>query len=277
MTPCVLALDFTALRDIRSLPPFHGARWAAVMRHACRTAGVDIETCLWGICPVRQGTRPILRGETVSLRLLLAPDTADAWAALVRALRTGTDGEGEFQPGRTLRLARASCALTGGPMTTDDELPPPLNAGLVDEQVRSLMRTFAWRLVFEAPLRLPRPEGTRYAGRRFCDPTFFAREPNALAHLLAKIRLLPLWRPQELPFRIRHSSLQWSDMRYNRERCVTLGGVIGWLDMEGRPDKASALRLALGQYTGAGKNPRFGLGYFRLLTALPLPHAHDEG
>ena len=54
------------------------------------------------------------------------------------------------------------------------------------------------------------------------------------------------------------------DMRYSREWQIALGVVVGEMRFGVPPDGTVAERLVRGQYLGAGRNARFGLGYWRI-------------
>jgi len=47
-------------------------------------------------------------------------------------------------------------------------------------------------------------------------------------------------------------------------RPALLGGLVGVLRLEGPVSPEAALAITAGQYLGAGKNPRFGLGMYRI-------------
>lgn len=263
----ILDLHFAALKDIRSLPAFHGARWSAVLRLAARSAGVDLETAVRGLYPLRQGTRPIFRGELLGLRLLVPAHMPEAWSPLIFALHRGIAGKGEFIPGQTLSLESVACGLSGrrldisGPYAVS-----PLHIVHLSPLAADLSRRRVWRMEFETPLRLPRPEGEKRKGHRYCDADFFTTCPTALGHLVTHIRCCPLClQPDSVLPQITSIELKWQDMRYSEHRQIALGGVTGALMLEGAFSKDLALCLAWGTITGTGKNPRFGLGYYRLM------------
>lgn len=261
----VIELDFEVLRPIRSLPPFHGARWSALMRYATHEAGVDMEGTLLGLRPWHHGTCPMSEGEVLGLRVLLASDSLKSWPGLINVLHYSRCGEGEFHLGRSLRLYRARCGLTGQIVEDDLGALTPLNTAHVFPQARALSQADTWSMRFGAPLRLSRPGGGKEAGHRYCDQHYFESDPGASARLIEKIRHVETGTLITKPVpRIVKSNLKWQDMRYNAQRGIALGGATGELVMNGAPDEATALRLALGQYTGIGKNARFGLGYYTL-------------
>ena len=267
MDLCVLNLDFMALQPIRSLPRFHGARWSAVFRLACRAAGVDIEQAVHGLLPLRQGIKPVLVGEIMTVRLLVPRHGLHWCPALIAVLRAGFAGSGEFRLGRNLRLDGMRCALSGQmvdetSLVSLDTLDMDHVRGVIDA-----LRTAArWTLHLRTPLRLPRPEGMRQQGHHYCDPSFFAAHPReALIQLIAKIRGTGIVSVENgaCP-RLLEADLEWEDMRYSKVRSMALGGVTGALILSGAPCSGLAERFALGEFTGAGKNPRFGLGYYVL-------------
>ncbi len=58
---------------------------------------------------------------------------------------------------------------------------------------------------------------------------------------------------------------EWADVRYSKTRQIPLGGIVGDIKYEGKlPSYELALRLVAGQYTGLGRNQRFGLGFYKI-------------
>lgn len=248
---------FRAVRDIRSLPPYHGARWSAWFRFACKHAGLEADSCFHGLLPLRNGQRPILRGEELTVRLLLDLGACKALPVLFASLAE-MEPCGEFSCASLKAYSYKVMAL--------DEV-----AGI--EDVAELCNCEKWQIHFDTPLRLPlpNPHKRRDPGPgMFCQADFFspANSGQALSHLLGRVRFYPDkegTKPQ-IPAgtRIVHSSLIWEDMRYNSQRGIALGGLTGFLECCGQPDRELARRLVWGQYAGAGKNARFGLGYWRI-------------
>lgn len=68
---CTADLIFTAKREIKSLPPYHGARFSAFLRYACKKTGIKLDDCAYAIHPFRCGIRHVHVGEHLMLRLLL--------------------------------------------------------------------------------------------------------------------------------------------------------------------------------------------------------------
>lgn len=86
---------FRAVREIRSLPPYHGERWSAWFRFACRHAGLEAETVFLGLYPLRNGQDPILKGEELTVRLVLDLDGCKTLPALLASLAE-MEARGEF-------------------------------------------------------------------------------------------------------------------------------------------------------------------------------------
>lgn len=261
-----LDMRFEARRPIRSLPPFHGARWSAWLRFACAHAGLCMENMIPALLPLRNGTSPIMPGECLTLRLLVAAQNLPVLPRLVQVM-LDMPPQGEFS-GRSLQFAGFRDGIDGSPFPAGESGPQsllPMSAERLAQRIDAVRRGECRRLSFATPLRLTLPAGEKRAAdgvRRFCDANFFRRD-GALAHLLGHVRLLPpLVCGTDL--RVENMRLHWEDMRYNRERGVALGGLVGELDITGRPDAETAQRLVLGEYLGAGKNGRFGLGFWRL-------------
>lgn len=283
VTPHLADVVFIALRAIRSLPPRHGARWIAWLRFACRHAGLRADDLLLGILPFRGGLRPIGAGEDLTLRLILSPAGAAALPDLLDALES-LPPEGEFSSA-TLRPVLVCDPVRGIPLdVAGGALPAPFDAAVVREEAALLRTLDRWRIRLVTPLRLPLPAGEKTRRgpdrERFCPPEFFAAHPAALDRLLSRVRPFPGMPPRgDAPaagLRILSADTAWEDMRYSARRGVALGGVVGEISCAGTPDADAALLLAAGRLLGAGKNARFGMGFWRIpeLDAagrIPLP------
>lgn len=281
--PRLADVVFLALRPIRSLPPRHGARWIAWLRFACRHAGLPADDLILGILPFRAGRIPIDAGENLILRLILSDAGAAALPDLLDALES-LPPEGEFSSA-TLRPVLVRDPVRGIPLDVAAGAPPiPFDASAVREEAAVLQALDRWRIRLVAPLRLPLPAGEKSRRgpdrERFCRPEFFADHPAALARLLSRVRPFPGMPPQgEAPaagLRILAAGTAWEDMRYSAQRGIALGGVTGEIACAGAPDADSALLLAAGQHLGAGKNARFGMGFWRIpeldaVRRIPLP------
>ena len=255
---------FTALKCVKSLPPRHGARWSAFIRNVCHTAELHPDLFFAGLVPLQHSQTPIMPGSVHLVRLLLTPEGAVALPVFFDAFsRTPVQGvfssvtfglSGFLDPFRQIR---------SGPSVL------PFDMDLLQEEISLLRQCDHWSLAFDVPLRLPKPPTTRGPSHsereRYCDPAFFAALPtNLLLHLLIRLRFLPVPPLDFLPPTPVESRLTWEDMRYNSGRCISLGGVTGYILFSGAPDAKLAPLLVAGQYVGLGKNPRFGLGFYRI-------------
>lgn len=269
-TPDLYLVDaaFLARRTIRSLPEFHGARWSAWLRHACRQCGLALDDMLMGILPLRSGQTPIRAGEVILLRMVVGePGRLGALGAAM----ANTACRGEFSP-QAFELCFWRETLSGRRHPPD--VAPCGLAPLTLEQVRAQAERLAslnsFTLDLHTPLRLKLPQGLRQRGpevESYCQQDFFS-SGRALEYLAAKVRF---WEFAEAASLLEDacltcaaSNLAWCDLRYNQERRVALGGLTGRLACAGRIGLPVAERLALGQYLGAGKNPLFGLGYWNI-------------
>ncbi len=259
-------MQFEARQVIKSLPPFHGARWSAWLRFACFQAALRMEDIVYALLPLRHGTARITPGECLMLRLLVPPNALPVLPRMVRAMLE-MPPRGEFC-GRSLHFVGFREGIDGTPLITSELTPQtvlPLTAARLADRIVVAQQWERWSVRFSAPLRLTLPAGEKKGAdgvRRFCDARFF-RQDGALSHMLQHVRLLaPAVCGTDI--RLQDVRLRWEDMRYNRERTVALGGVIGEICAAGHPDAETARRLVLGEYLGAGKNGRFGLGFWRL-------------
>lgn len=257
---------FRATRPIRSLPAFHGARWSAWLRFACGGANFRLNEIVLGLLPLRNGQQPIRMDETLALRLVLGGNGPDSLPALGRALGS-TGVRGEFSR-ESMRLLCWKDAVGGAVFEPGGPVFPlrPLSPETVGGEIRALRRLGSFTLRLSGPLRLKLPPGAARSGREigmYCPAGFFSGR-DAMAHLLAGIRLLGPERVVEDCPEVEWSRLAWEEMRYSRRRGIALGGVAGGIGCAGCPGDVAARRLVLGQYLGAGKNPLFGLGYWRI-------------
>lgn len=257
---------FTARHEIKSLPACHGARWSAWLRFACARLALRLENIVYALLPLRRGVSFILPGEELGLRLIVPHAALSLLPRIVEAMME-MPPQGEFSC-RSLHFTAFREGVGGQPCALSElaaSSVAPLTAERLAERVLFLQDCQSWSLNLFTPLRLTLPAGRKKGGdgvRRFCDPLFFQQE-TALPHLLSHVRLLPPVMCGQ-GMRLRAVSLHWEDMRYSRDRRMALGGVVGKIHVAGRPDAETARRLVLGEYLGAGKNGRFGLGFWRI-------------
>lgn len=258
---------FRAKRGIKSLPPLHGARWSAWLRFACKNIGIALDAAVLGLLPLRNGQNPIAEGEIVALRLITDGNGLASLRPLMSAMAS-VSPRGEFSS-HTLEFLFWKDVVGQQNFARDAPLeesePVPLAIGSFGGEIEKLMGLNAFTLVFNTPLRLKLPPGSERKGgerMRFCQSDFFA-DGGAINYLCEKIRFLnPVGCPGTLKL-VGHN-LRWYDMRYNESRHIALGGLMGKIACSGALDRETATRLVLGQYLGAGKNPLFGLGYWRI-------------
>lgn len=265
----ILEAVFQAKRTIRSLPQWHGARWSAWFRFACKIIGRPLQDILLGLVPLRNGNRPVLQDEIIALRILLGDRGLPYLEALGRSLLT-LDSHGEFSRA-TLELLFWRDVLSEkayAPLHSPSQ-PEPLTSAAFSAEILLLQNLDSWRLDFFVPLRLKLPAWEKRQGREvnaFCAAEFF-NSHKAAAYLASKIRFIEDCPPLDnsaaslLP---ETCDLAWKDMRYSESRQIALGGVAGHLSFRSPPNQELATRLVLGQYLGAGKNPLFGLGYWQI-------------
>lgn len=286
MEPVVLVdCLFQVSHDIRSLPPFHGARWNAWIRFGCERAHVRAEDLVRAIFPFRSGQEHLKKGEILALRLAIDAAGLDLLPRLVVGMRN-TGAEGKFCP-QNLEFVCLVDPIRRKPLADGAPVEKVLSVVRRDDfatEIALCQKCTRLRLDFLSPLRLTLPAGQKNvhmsARERLCDAEWFASFQDALGHLLGKVRFLPSQAPAS-GAHIVESSLRWQEVRYNAERCVAVGGILGTLRIEGELDEDSAARLVLGQYFGAGKSGRFGLGFWRIreleaVRTLALPDVQNE-
>ncbi len=266
---------FYAQCTIRSLPLYHGARWSALLRHVYRNANLVPETMFVGLLPMRYGQKTIQKGENYAVRVLLT----DAGMQNIEIFTTAfanTLTQGEFSSA-SFSLYGYKDPVNPQPIYTLTGAPPipPLHTDRMQSCITQLTQQPTWSLHFHTPLRLTKPPFTKHskdsAKKRFCKADFFAptdniHTQNALEHLLVKIRYakdIPPYTAITLPT-LQDSTLSWKDMRYNAQRSIALGGLVGTITFIGAPSPEVATHLVYGQYVGIGKNARFGLGYYTI-------------
>lgn len=174
---------------------------------------------------------------------------------------------GEFSA-FSLALVRARDAVSGLTIweqgTATGIAPIPFTWQTVLAEIEALQGLAEWSIQLCGPLRLPLPPGHGHRGRgadKYAAPEDLLAA-GGLDNLLARIRFQepgPLTPLEAQPVT---ADLRWEDMRYNAERRIALGGVTGTVRWRARLEFAQARRLVLGQYFGAGKNARFGLGFW---------------
>ena len=267
------SLIFRVKKPVFSLPYWHGGRWHAWFREACKMIGLKFDDLALAIQPLRFGQASLKPDEEIAVRMILP---ADQWNNLLKfadILRTArTDG---LFSATSLGIVKI-VDLANGRILWQDDRPCGIGPRLFSEnalaaQVSRLRALNRFSLVFDGPLRLPAPRGFKNRQDekyKYCQPAHF-NEPGLTAHLLRRVRFLEEENGGEDNFDdfapdLDASRLFWYDMRYNPVRQMALGGICGRIVMAGKPGEAGARRLVLGQYFGVGKNGRFGFGFWRI-------------
>lgn len=222
--------------------------------------------------PGRHGTAPIRMHDEIPVRLLLHEGAFFLHPFLSSLSRCR--GEGEFTC-LSLALVEARDAMSGNLLHADGRIVKNTPIQFFEEalhgDMEKLLELREWTMQFSAPLRLTLPSGhpnkTRGDGKYAAPEDLLA--PGGLDNLLKRVRFLtptPL-----LPLRAEptHSTLSHENMRYNATRQMALGGIVGTVRWQARPNFDQARAIVLGQYFGAGKNPLFGLGFWHIPELAP--------
>lgn len=259
---------FQAKKFIRSLPHLHAARWGAWLRFACSGLGMRLNDILYGLLPLRNGQNPVTPGEQISLRLITCESGVRHLARLAQSMRAIQ--RGEFSP-ESFDLLFWKDAIGGGNFSPECSLDvtclAPFGGEALAKEIAMLETQKSWTLAFHVPLRFKLPPAAGQRGKgvtQFCPPTFFA-DGRSLRYLFGHIRHLEDCDASMLSVvNVLESRLAWVDMRYNEFRQIALGGVMGHMKCGGAMNRETAQRCVFGQYLGVGKNPLFGLGYWRI-------------
>ena len=262
----LLALEFAVLAPIRGLPHFPGPHWSALFRNLFHTLEAKLKAVnptVW-VQPVETGILEYEAGDRLSLGLVVPAAAVPALEEVLGCFNRLAAGRGHFQPGVTLRLENVTSRFDGRPWWGAGAAL--LSREMVAAEVKELCVCDRFTLLTLSPLRIPRPPGRKESGHRYCDADFFLRgnDDEVCRRLLEKVRGLafdtfPM--PADGTLKVSGGALNWLDVAYAGK---TMGGVVGALEISGRPGPAEALYLVLGQYLGVGKNAAFGLGFYRI-------------
>ncbi|HOF05358.1 MAG TPA: CRISPR-associated endonuclease Cas1 [Syntrophales bacterium] len=298
---CLLELRFRCLAPISGLGHFHGPQWSALFRHLLHPFLGGRTMTAAGICiqPFETGMLAYSPEDPIHVCLTFPADILPQIVKLLAAFNEQAGQNGPLAPGRTIRLEEIYCRVgkrVCDPASLRRDVTPLSEEHLTGE-IETLRSLGGFHLVLPVPLRLTRPPTMKTAGHRYADEDFFlgdqAGAAAAMDHLLVGIRIAAGDASRQADFVKRHLSydadqlallpatgpstplssgltvaggaLIWVDVPYlNVQEAVskTLGGVCGRLRIAGNPDPAAARLLVIGQYTGVGKNPAFGLGYY---------------
>jgi CRISPR-associated endonuclease Cas1 len=273
-----LELRFKALMPIGGLPHFHGPQWAGLLKNILNGSLQGESTAEAGVTvhPVETGILAYGSGDAIHVGLSFPEEYAPAVFGCLRNFESHSVPDGHFMPGKTLALDSISCRVSGAAWDPTDDgqaAAQPLSQSVLQAEVEALAELDRFSLCFYTPLRLTRPAGKKSGGHRYADEHFFFSShmaADSVTHLLKGMRLDENYDGMPSGLRIAGGALMWLDVTYGRGVLKTIGGVVGRLEIEGRPRPEAAARLIAGQYLGAGKNAAFGFGFFRIPQVEPF-------
>ena len=257
---------FQVTQEIKSLPPFHGARWNGFFRNICKNTNIAIEQAILGIIPFRSGQKTIKENQLVTVRLLATEYFLENLQNIVHNFEL-IEFSGDFNPKnhKIYKILDGISKIDNTILEKNYLQFLPFNIYHVEDEINYLLQIDEWHIQFYCPLRLKNihSDQSLESNTTFCFPSFFEQYPYSSSHLLEKIRFCANILPDQY-FYIQNSNLHWQDLRYNSDRKIALGGLVGWIKCLGQITQDTAKLLVLGQYFGSGKNPRFGFGWWRI-------------
>jgi len=226
--------------------------------------GMDMASAGIALQSVESGALNYNGDDTIILGVSFPHTLRSVISAWLKAFNDTAFGEGHFMPGTNIILESAICRISGH---TEPESWAILEEHHLEEELKKLKVLDEFTIQFITPLRLPRPEGEAIPHHRFCDADYFEEKtPHGLKkpieHLIRRIRNLELYRGGEIESEATYTNLHWIDVSYGKRERKTIGGVVGKVRFTGRLNEEAAKYLVAGQYTGIGKNPAFGFGYY---------------
>lgn len=272
---CLLELRFRALTDIGGLSHFHGAQWSALFRYLLKDSlhGQSLKDASICVQPYETGVLEYHKGDPVHLCLTFPFDLLSLIGDVLLKFNELPDYGGLLAPRRTIVLEQIFCRIRRKECATINTTNQVgiLNEDILTAEIETLTALGVFHLVLPVPLRLKRPEGMKISGHKFADEDYFLGNPAAsdqsMDHFTANIRSLGSGTALPTGLSVAGGSLLWMDLPYLNVGdgiTKTIGGVCGCLRIRGNPSPETALRLVAGQYTGVGKNPVFGLGFYRI-------------
>ena len=257
---------FQVQEDIRSLPPFHGARWNGFFRNLCNYMHISIEKAILGIIPFRYQQRTIKKDELIKVRILATEYFLENLAEIINKFDF-IEFAGDFNP-QNHNIYCIVDGITNKYINTSAEIKPQFlhfASIYLENEIMCLLEKNAWTIRFYSPLRLKseKNDAIYKAEQTFCSKSFFQQYDYAATHLLKSIRFCSDTY-SDVYFSITGNSLHWEDLRYSCKRQIILGGLIGSLKCQGELTRKTAELLVIGQYLGCGKNPRFGFGWWKI-------------
>lgn len=228
------------------------------------------------IQPVECGITEYMRDDVIALGLTFPREQTSVIERLLVVLRDGFQSSGHFAPGKTIRLERAACRITGKEWTPDP--PAALSFECIAEEIKHLSTLDRFSILFTTPLRLGRPD--KKPGHTYCDEDFFRQgQTGQIAHFTSRIPTQNGdFSSAESP-RVVQSALLWQEVTWGKGVKKTKGGVVGTVSAAGSLSTGMASLLVLGQYTGVGLLRAFGFGSYLIpeldgaRTIIPLRRA----
>lgn len=272
---CLLELRFRAVAPIGGLSYFHGAKWSALFRYLLKDGlrGQSLKDADIWVQPYETGVLDYHQGDPLHLCLTFPAALLPVISDVLLKFNEAPDYGGLLAPGRSIVLDQIFCRIR---RTICNPQNLATEAGILDRdiltaEIETLTALGSFHLVLPVPLRLKRPEGTKTLGHTFADEDYFLGNPVAsagvMAHFVVNIRGVASAPPQPTELTVSGGALLWMDVPYlnvGEAFTKTIGGVCGCLRLRGKPSPETAARLVIGQYTGVGKNPVFGLGFYRM-------------
>ena len=302
----LLRLEFRAKQRIKELPFYQGPLWNALFRDLIRTyASIEIPLAELGfsVQPVETGRVTFRKGEAVHLGISFPEQYVEPILSMLTSFNRIPEAGGRFAPA-TLALHRITCRVSGNSLSIIDTsidgnvevenrarhgaqrvlekretvLHPTgkkqletlsYNTEHLKREASLLKGRERFQVLFHAPLRLKSPpvykkeSGNRFVGQDF----FFSPSFQPLTHFFKQMGITdPI--PQ---LKIVDGMMVWQDCPYGAAG-TTLGGIMGYIDVEGSLSQIVAEYLVLHQYIGIGKNRTFGFGFY----TIPQLYAHWE-
>lgn len=276
----LLFLILRARQRIYSLPHYHGPQWNGMFRHLARqfiSSKLSLNDLKFRIHPVDIGMAEYFPGETIHLGITMPIDILEPFFKMVRCFNFLPGGAGPFHPG-SLAISRIVCRVSR--RTLWDEKNPHtalraitrnlgrLTLSVLAEETRRLSRMDRFTLRFYAPLSLktslPYREMTGHATAGY--DFFFNTACNPLDHLLSRLGA----GEHCSGLSVTGGQFNWHDCKYGKkfqnlkDPSTTMGGILGFVTLEGRPSEKEAAALVRGQYLGVGKSRTFGFGFYHI-------------
>lgn len=279
----LLELRFKTLLPINNLPHYHGGQWSAMFRSILKpylSEKQNLSSMNFWVHPVETGILSYDADEPVHIGITFPAGQAQAVGRMLTDFNSIDSTQGHFQPGKTIRLDSVLCRKTKKPW--DYHNTEFLDVRSIEEEIQFLQGLDAFTLLIHSPMRHTRPEGYKTKGHHYCDGEFFFDVKNSHAGIVCflsgiknRANMICSSKPSsfdeyESPITpscgltISGGALTWLDMFYSKEPSKTIGGIVGKILIKGRPSFDEAWLFVLGQYTGIGKNPVFGFGFYTI-------------